>query len=504
MTIRSPAGALPACLVLALWAPAALGEGKTPRTIGTHGGGVGSVHHSPDGKLLVSAGGDHVVRVCELASGKPLRELSGPSSFTCAVRVSPDGKLLAAGGYESGGSGAHPIYLWEMSTGKELPKLAGHPSGVRRLLYTPDSKQMISGGFDGTVRVWDLATGKELRQIRAHGGAVYSLALASDGKTLASGGTDGARLWDLTTGKEAGRGTLTRTQTLAVAFSPCGKLLASGERETVRLWELATGKEVNALGGYKGELSFLIFSADGRTLYSSSYDKAVRLWEVRTGRMIREMEGHASWVWGISLAPDEKSIASCGYDTKVLSWDLNGLSRPEVKPAKLGERALDACWADLSSEDSGKAYQAVWALAGDPEKGLPMLAKRLSARRSAGALTGAQLEQMIANLDADEFEVREKASDDLEKAGSQAEPLLRRALPKAPSLEARKRMQRVLGYLRPANLTADDLCAIRGVQALEYMGTPEARKVLEGFAREAPGLRLTEESTQALARLAKK
>ncbi len=275
-----------ACLVLLLQISATRAEQAVkPPVIGTHAGGIASIHFSPDGKLRASGGGDKMIRVWDVAAAKQVYEWEGPNSFTCAVRFSPDGKILAAAGYESGPN--HAIYLYDMTTGKPLPKLAGHASGgVRRLVFTPDGKQLLSAGFDGAVRVWDMATSKELRHIQIESGTVYSLALAPDGQTIATAGRDGLHLWDLATGKELIRDEISRHSCVAVAISPDGKLVASGDTECVKLWETATGKEVQTLRGFTGEVSYLIFSADGRTLFTSSYDRCVRLWEVRTGRMI--------------------------------------------------------------------------------------------------------------------------------------------------------------------------------------------------------------------------
>jgi WD40 repeat protein len=462
---------------------------------------VGAVQFSPDGKWLVSGGGDRIIRVWNLVTGKSRHELKGPGGFTCSVRISPDGKTLVAAGYESGGASCHPIHRWDLPSGQGLPSLAGHPGGIRRMAFTPDGKYLVSGGFDGTVRIWDLANGKEKRLIRAHGGAVYGLAITRDGKTLASGGVDGVRVWDLASGRERTSGPLTRNETLAVAFAPCGRMLASGERDVVRFWELATGKEIQSLRGFKSELSYMVFSSDGRTLLSSSYDRAVRLWEVRTGKLIRKLDGHESWVWGLDLSPDEKSVASCGFDGKLLCWDMKGLCAPAPKKTHLTRRQLDDCWADLAAADAGRAYQAVWALAADPKRSIPLLRKHLDGQRKADALTPAKVTKLLAGLDADEFDEREQASEALEKAGTQVEPMLRRALPKAPSLEARRRMEKLLALLHPGTLSAEELTVIRAVQVLEYTGTRESRRLLERFAQEAPGLRLTEEAAQAVIRL---
>jgi hypothetical protein len=441
-----------------------------------------------------------MIRIWDVATGKERRALKGSTSFTCAVRFSPDGKTLASAGYETSGS-ANPIYRWDAATGKELPSLAGHPSGVRRILFTPDGKWLVSGGFDGAARVWDLATAGELRCIKAHGGGVYSLALTPDGHTLATAGRDGVRLWELATGKEIVRPALNHLPALALAFTPDGKVLATGGDTAVQLWELATGKEVTSLRGYTGELSYLIFSRDGRTLFTGSYDKQVRVWEVRTGKLVRETEAHSGWVWGIALTHDEKALASCSVDSKLLYWELAGLTRPSPTSARLSSRDLDARWTELADPDPARAYPAVYALASDPARSLPMLEKRLTTSRP-GTVTQAGLQKMIADLDSDEFEVREKASVDLDQAGQQAQAALVRLVSNPPSLEAKRRAQRLLARLDRAGVAPEALLALRSVQALEYIGTREARTVLEKLARGAGGSRLQEEASQAVKRLA--
>jgi hypothetical protein len=477
------------------------GPAKEFREIGSHANGVASVHYSPDGKWLASGGGDKIVRVWEINSGKKLREFKGPSSYTLSVRFSPNGKILAAAGYESSGA-THPIYLYDLTTGKDLGKLAGHGQGIRRVVYTPDGKQLVSGGFDGTVRVWDLATLKEVQKL-AFPGAVYSIALTPDGKTLAGGGPNALRVWDLPSGKDVTKPTMTKQSGQAVAFSADGKLLASGSNSAIKIWKVATGRELHSLAAPMQELSFLIFSTDGRTLYSSSYDHKVRAWEVRTAKVIHEFTGHTNWVWGIGLAPDDRSVASCSYDGKLFFWDLSKLARPAAKAVKLMAGELESYWTDLGNGDPGKGFKAVWALTGDPAQSLPFVRKRLEGAKPPGALTAAEITRLIADLDANEFAVREKASAALEKAGAQVIEPLKRVLEKPPSLEVKRRATRILRKINPGEMSPEELRVLRGVQVLESIGTPQARKVLETFARGAPGLRLTEEAALAVARLAR-
>jgi WD40 repeat protein len=500
---QKPARTAGAWLLLVLLlqvGPIRAGEPAKPRTIGTHAGGIASTHFSPDGKWLASGGGDKMVRVWDVAKAKQVYEWNGPTSFTCAVRFSPDGKTLAAGGYES--NGGNPIYLFDVRSGKELPRLAGHASGgVRRLVFSRDGKLLLSAGFDGAVRVWDMTTCKELQNLRVEGGTVYSVAITDDSKIVATAGRDGLKLWDLATGTEQPREEMNKHSCVAVAFSPDGKLAASGDSSTVKLWETATGKEVHTLRGYRGELSYLVFSADGRTLYTASYDRCVRLWEVRTGRLIHEGEGHTGWVWGLALSPDEKTLASCSVDTKLLCWDLTGLGRPATSTVRLSAKQLETHWNELASRDAGAAYRAVCALAADPNHSLPLLQKRLTASRMRG-VSDAQIAAMIKNLDADNFPTREKASADLEKVGVRALSALKKTLNNPPSLEVKRRIERLLVRLDPTELPAEDLIAMRGVQALEYIGSREAKRLLEQLSRAEAG-RLTDEAAQAVQRLAK-
>ena len=62
-------------------------------------------------------------------------------------------------------------------------------------------------------------------------------------------------------------------------------------------------------------------------------------------------------------------------------------------------------------------------------------------------------------------------------------------------------MTEMLAKLRPAVLPPEALRAVRGVQVLETIANPEARKVLAALAGGAAGARLTQEAQASLERL---
>jgi hypothetical protein len=116
-----------------------------------------------------------------------------------------------------------------------------------------------------------------------------------------------------------------------------------------------------------------------------------------------------------------------------------------------------------------------------------------------------RLAGLVADLNHDEFAVREKATDELEKLGRVAEPALRQALTEMPPLEARRRIERILGKL-PGTVPwpVERLRVLRAIDALEKMGTAEARRVLEGIAKGAPDAGLVADAQGSLDRLARR
>ena len=137
-------------------------------------------------------------------------------------------------------------------------------------------------------------------------------------------------------------------------------------------------------------------------------------------------------------------------------------------------------------------------MAARPEAALPLLKARL---RPVPPPDRAVIGRLIARLDSDRFALRERATAELEKIVEEAEPLLRQALTKRPSLELRRRIERLLAPLEARFLPPERLRACRALLAVELMGTPEARAYLEELARGSAGAWLTRQARRSLARL---
>jgi hypothetical protein len=424
--------------------------------------------------------------------------------------LSPDGNTLAVGDHE-----AHEVWLWDVRTGKAVKLPGKEKKWIPMVVFSPDGRLVASGGRDETIRIWDVREAKEVRQIKD--GLIdvdRKLCFSPDSTALACGilpvrnaqGKPTLRLWDLTSGKER-YSFDNHTSVLEIAFSQDGKVLASGDgyvgarnEALVRLWDTTTGKELCRHQGHRTGVSSVAFSPDGKLVASGGGDdddSSIQIWEAATGRLIRRFEGHHTWVWAVTVAADGLTVASGAGDSTILLWDITGRradGRWHVNP--LTPRELDDCWSALANEDAAKAYDAVWKLAATPEQAAPFLRKHLTPVSMPDAKLVAQ---RIAELDSDDFTIRQRAAEELSKYGDAIIPALQRALDGKPALEVRRRVQQLLDQAR--DWTAERLRDHRAIQALAHISTPSAKEALQRLAAGVPETLRTEEAKTALRRL---
>jgi WD40 repeat protein len=528
-------------------------SGKEILPASGHHGGVSSLSVSPDGKVLTTFGADRGLRQWEVSTGKELRQFPQLAG-TATVVFAADGKLATCHG------GGTRVILVDLASGKIVRSIQPSSRTVQAsagggdMALSSDGKLLAIRGFDQVIRLFSTATGQELRALREQpptAGVIgpTPLVFSPDGTTLASvgglpgpalapavgrlgapGGNGNAiRLWNVAQGSQP---RIFQTQSQAIvdlAFSPDGRTIVTANNDhSLSLWEVYTGREylhispdaaappappvqatvvrATPAGGFArlGGQAFLpiAIAPDGRTLAMGSTDRSVRLWDLRTGKALGQFKGHNGPVLAVAFAPDSRTVLSGSADTTALVWDGNRLIHDYPTPVvELDAGQVEALWQDLAA-DPVKAFRALGTLRTAPPQAVALCQERLKA--TAG-VEKQQIERLIADLDNAKFSVRQKAMQELEKLGELAMPALQKLLDGQASLEMRRRVEKLLEEIATDQTPPpDDLRALRALQVLEQVGTPEARQVLRRLADGAPGAKLTRHAAAALLRSEKR
>jgi WD40 repeat protein len=326
--------AVAACALAATYLEAvAQSQPRLALETGGHMALIRSILFTPDGKQLISAGDDKVIRIWDVASGRTVRTLRGEigdglAGKIYALALSPDGKLLAAAGrMEFTRPGTQSIRLYDLETAQIAGLLEGHSGPILSLAFSADGRQLASGSSDGTAILWDVKTRAKLHQFRGHTGEVNRVAFTLDGERLATAGDDRrVMLWRLSDGRQAAQTAQFLGRVFGLAVSPVtGEIAASTQEGEVALLDDRTGRTNRLISSQGSEFLHLSFSPDGRWLLTgagaSPYHCLVI--DVERGQPAFIYRGHQHLVAATAISPDGRFAATAGgRDNEIHLWDL--------------------------------------------------------------------------------------------------------------------------------------------------------------------------------------
>jgi WD40 repeat protein len=188
---------------------------------------------------------------------------------------------------------------------------------------------------DGRIKVWDLAARRVRVEFEGNprspkvtdSSAFYTITFSRDGRWLASASRDNSvKLWDVESRSSQPVWTVHHYSysANAVVFSPDGRqLFSSGSEAMICAWAVATGLAATApLEGHTGWIRTLATSVDGLWMASGSGDSTVIVWDAISRKPERRLFGHRTGVMALAFSPDQRSLASGGYDGTIRLFDL--------------------------------------------------------------------------------------------------------------------------------------------------------------------------------------
>jgi WD40 repeat protein len=521
--------------------------------------GVRQVFFSADGKRLMGNEGN-LIRVWEVETGKEIHVHPGLGYGPTAVAVNPDGRRLATATWSD------PIRIWDVETSKQvqLLPLAENDRYVQGLSFSADGKILMAGTNSGHVFLWDVASAKSLRTVQLNdpGKANPNFAnfqrmhLGSDGRRLTTlertwgpmGQWDQLSTWDLDTGKIIKQLSLPTNQELEwssdgktaaflgpdgltvmdlgtghslahlagkwsgrPAMSPDGALLAAGGEKkngpTVVILETASGKQIKEI--QTGPIHSCVLAGDNRTLVTTDAT-FIRVWDLSSQQELQRLElpktssAINSSQGGMRTMPhltsDDRYLLTPEQDGTILIWDLSPAYRSKDSGSKnVDVERITGWWTDLANADPAIAYAAIWKLTDAPEEAVGLLQKQMKPAVDADF---DKVRKLIKELDDDRYEVRQSASQKLEKMGAGIQPALRHALEAQPPPEVRRRLEALVQDSAGVARSPDLLRYLRAIAVLEQIASKNARQLLTTLAAGVPYAPETQAAKTAIERLA--
>jgi WD40 repeat protein len=264
-------------------------------------GQLGTAYSLPEGSRILRPGNDQrlILRsgenivVYDTATAETVLEVPVSSDSYSFPTFSADGNWLAYVELNP----LHPslglIKVVNLNDGTLVQTFQRQFERPRGLSLSPDGRLLIlydSGGTtsetpDGKFLIWEVASGNLLHTIVT--GDQYisaaNLAFSRDGTRIAWKFQGGVQIYELESQ------TLTITQEIegldwyppAVTFNADGSLMALGDTVSdIHLIDTRTGESIATLKGHISPIKNLVFSRDGRRLYSTAEEGVLRIWGI--------------------------------------------------------------------------------------------------------------------------------------------------------------------------------------------------------------------------------
>jgi WD40 repeat protein len=199
-----------------------LPEGTVRATVPAHDQPIPAMTFIGD-SVLATGSLDKTVKLWSLPAGELVGALPQRSASTL-LAATPDGKLLVSAG------GA--VQVWSRSDQSLLATVDAHTGFLKGLAITPDGKTLVTAGVDGAIRLWSLPGATLARTIKAHPevNGVDRLETSADGTFVVSTGWFGTvKVWSMPEGRLRATFSDDTDWLQSTALSPSG-LFASGRQ----------------------------------------------------------------------------------------------------------------------------------------------------------------------------------------------------------------------------------------------------------------------------------
>mgnify|MGYP000595491204 CR=1 FL=1 len=276
--------------IIKLWQ---VNNGMLVRTFRGHKGMVYDAKLSMDGKYIYSCSWDDKSFIkWDIANGKILKRLINTKTPVSSFSLSHDGKLIAAGCKD----GILLLRISDLGLIKKIPLV--EPAMVQ---FSPDNKLIYIANKEYQKEkflIYDIAQGKLTEQFKI----IYSpenMTIAN-GKAVISNYKE-LVCYDLIAQKSIYKKTSDTIKITAATLNHAGEKIAYGlEDGTIKILDF-NGREQTLEKKHSGIINHLQFSKDDQLLATASNDWTSKIYSMATGKVVKDLKTQSEFIGGISL-----------------------------------------------------------------------------------------------------------------------------------------------------------------------------------------------------------
>jgi WD40 repeat protein len=301
---------------------------------------VKALARSGDNQWLAGGGEDKQVRLWNIGSGQIFAQTES-SAPVAGIALSSDGKKVVTAGADHVLRNYAVVQAMGQIALEKVQESTGHTAAVTGLALAADGRALFTASLDGSARRWVAANRDARFNLAGHQSHVYALAFSPDGTKLASASADKTiKLWNTADGANYGNCAGHTGPVYGVMFHPTQDQLAScsGDK-TIRLWSSINGAQIKEV---KEEITdglySIEYSADGAKLLTGGIDKTWQVWNTGEDKPLATVTGHTDHVYRATYNPTGTRVATIGYAGNVMIWDTasNGQLYAHKLPVKAG------------------------------------------------------------------------------------------------------------------------------------------------------------------------
>jgi len=183
-----------------------------------------------------------------------------------------------------------------------------------------------NGGSDNDADLYNVAVqygGTSYRSLKGHSGAIRSIAYVPGKNEFFTSGDDGKVLkWSLEDNEQSLQIVYSGSDIIEIlAVSPDASWLACGSgNSAIRMIPLKDNSVGFEMKGHSGKIKSLIFSFDGKYLYSASLDGKVLKWDIAARTNTSASDGSIQ-ITAIDISSNGNYLAGISSDDNVVVWN---------------------------------------------------------------------------------------------------------------------------------------------------------------------------------------